>query len=202
VQIEVADQLDSLNEVVYLIADNPPPPFSRVVAQRDFVFLRHAEADRAKGQYCIVLRNGACPSRAPRVRCVHDWRLLFSCAFCVLSAVSRDARRLQEPYVRGEIVGVTGFVIRELPGVGCQVRHSSVVVVDVVVVVVVCARYVVILVYAGHTVYGDRSEGQYPTDGGELCVEAHADEVDGPLEAHGKRAVPWTPSKGHHSAHS
>jgi hypothetical protein len=66
-QITVIEQLDPVNEVVYMVADNPPPPFSKLVAQRDFVIFRHAEVDRRKGVYMHVLRNGESDKCPPRV---------------------------------------------------------------------------------------------------------------------------------------
>lgn len=94
--ITMVEQLDPLNEVVYLVADNPPPPFSRLVDQRDFVIFRHAEIDRKKGVYLHVLRNGESDRCPPKL-----------------------------PYVRGELVGVIGYVIRDLPGVGCKLTLST-----------------------------------------------------------------------------
>ena len=91
------DHINDLNEVLYCVADTPPPPFSRVVSQRDFVMFRSCRADRRSGLYSVVLRNGNHHSKPP-----------------------------VSGFTRGESIGCVGYVVRRLHDTdGCELSFST-----------------------------------------------------------------------------
>ena len=79
--------LDVTTQAVYLVGDPPPPPFSFVFPQRDFVFFRHVMLQPAQRATRVVLRSGAHALRAPETL-------------------------LNYKYVRGEVIGAVGFLVR------------------------------------------------------------------------------------------
>jgi hypothetical protein len=78
-------ELDAFTRVYYFIADSPPPPYSYVITQRDFVMFRGVAVDAATGAAMIYFRNG-CHAGAPPVA----------------------------TYIRGETLGVVGFSVTPL----------------------------------------------------------------------------------------
>ena len=90
-------RLDACNEVLYLLADTPPPPMNSIVAQRDFMMFRHVFSDPLTGAHGIAFRNGqhaAVPER--------------------------------RPFIRGFTLGVVGFMVKSLPGGGsCDVTFTT-----------------------------------------------------------------------------
>ena len=90
-------RLDAFNEALYFLADTPPPPMNAIVAQRDFVMLRHVLTDPIAGAHCIAFRNGA-HAAVPEVK----------------------------PNIRGFTLGVVGFIVKDLgPGKGCSVTFTT-----------------------------------------------------------------------------
>lgn len=70
-EVHILGQITAHNRVVYFVADTPPPPFSAVVAQRDFVTLQCAYVDPARGLYGQSMQPGlhsTVPARKPFIR--------------------------------------------------------------------------------------------------------------------------------------
>ena len=90
-------RLDACNEVLYLLADTPPPPMNSIVAQRDFIMFRHVFSDPLTGAHGIAFRNGqhaAVPER--------------------------------RPFIRGFTLGVVGFMVKsQSGGAACDVTFTT-----------------------------------------------------------------------------
>lgn len=97
-----AGELDAFNHVYYFIADSPPPPYSYVITQRDFVMFRGVAVDAATGAAMIFFRNGAHAGSPP-----------------------------VSTYIRGETLGVVGFGVTPLVSpAACRVARGLVLLPD------------------------------------------------------------------------
>lgn len=83
-----------MNQALYLRADTPPPPYSYIITQRDFVMFRGTAGApaRAGGTRCVMFRNGEHAGTPPTAA-----------------------------LIRGETLGVIGFCVAPEPGGGCAV---------------------------------------------------------------------------------
>lgn len=86
---EEISQLDPFTQACYLIGDPPPPPFSYMFPQRDFVFFRHSLKQPGSGHGRIIIKTGAHLSRAPET--IPNYK-----------------------YVRAEVIGTVGFLTRPI----------------------------------------------------------------------------------------
>jgi hypothetical protein len=82
-------QLDPFTQACYLIGDPPPPPFSYMFPQRDFVFFRHSIKQPGSGLGRIIIKTGGHVSRAPES--IPNYK-----------------------YVRAEVIGTVGFLTRPI----------------------------------------------------------------------------------------
>ena len=86
---EEISQLDPFTQACYLIGDPPPPPFSYMFPQRDFVFFRHSIKQPGSGLGRIIIKTGAHLARAPET--IPNYK-----------------------YVRAEVIGTVGFLTRPI----------------------------------------------------------------------------------------
>jgi hypothetical protein len=93
--------LDVFTQVCQLIGDPPPPPFSYMFPQRDFVVFRHSVLHPAQRFGCVIVRNGAHGKHMPD-------------------------NVIGYKYVRAEVLGTIGFLTRpiDLPP-GCLVATQA-----------------------------------------------------------------------------
>lgn len=94
--VQSRSRIDANNEVCWFSADTPPPPFSYTIGQRDFVMFRMLSEHPGRGLYCTILRNGAHPAAA-----------------------------VNDRFIRGEALGVVGFIVRRLTPTSCQVTFTT-----------------------------------------------------------------------------
>lgn len=74
--------LDPFNAAFMFLADAPPPPYSMLITQRDFVMTMHCWRNPHTGRGVVYLRNAALPSAPP-----------------------------DPTFIRGESLGCVGFVV-------------------------------------------------------------------------------------------